>query len=84
MPDIEETIVRQHLQAAHDRGGGWQMAMRMMARRILKLEDWMIREGLDPSNEYGERNRTGTGTAEIHSHSTPTSRSGLVHGTEKV
>lgn len=34
-----EAIVRQYLQKAHDRNGGQQMAMLMMAERILLLED---------------------------------------------
>lgn len=47
MPDIEETAVRRYLQEAHNRGGGWEMAMRMMARRILVLEDRLLRAGVD-------------------------------------
>lgn len=31
MTDIETRIVKAYLQRAHDRGGGWQMAMNMMA-----------------------------------------------------
>lgn len=34
-----EAIVRQFLQKAHDRGGGMEMAMLMMAERILLLGD---------------------------------------------
>ena len=34
-----DAIVRDYLQKAHDRGGGWQMAMLMMAERILLLGD---------------------------------------------
>lgn len=47
MPDIEETAVRRYLQEAHNRGGGWEMAMRMMARRILVLEDRLLRAGVE-------------------------------------
>lgn len=34
-----EAIVRQFLQKAHDRGGGMEMAMLIMAERLLLLED---------------------------------------------
>ena len=42
----EEREVRKYLQSAHDRGGGWQMAMFMMARRIEVLQDKLVRAGL--------------------------------------
>jgi uncharacterized membrane protein len=35
----QEAIVRQFLQKAHDRNGGTEMTMLMMAERILLLED---------------------------------------------
>lgn len=47
MADSEEARVRKYLQAAHDRGGGWSMAMRMMARHIEVLEDRMERAGME-------------------------------------
>lgn len=47
MSDIEEQAVRLYLQEAHNRGGGWSMAARMMARRILVLEDRLMRAGVD-------------------------------------
>lgn len=47
MADIEEMAVRRYLQAAHDRRGGWEMAMRMMASRLLVLEDRLLRAGVD-------------------------------------
>lgn len=34
---IREQIVRHYLQLAHDRGGGWQMAMFMMANEMERL-----------------------------------------------
>lgn len=37
--DNVDAVVRSYLQKAHDRGGGWQMAMRMMAEQILLLGD---------------------------------------------
>lgn len=33
--DAEDKIVRHYLQVAHDRGGDWRMAMRMMAYNLL-------------------------------------------------
>ncbi|MGI3169961.1 hypothetical protein ACRARG_12450 [Pseudooceanicola sp. C21-150M6] len=47
MADIEEKAVRLYLQEAVNRGGGWEMAMRMMAGRILVLEDRLLRAGVD-------------------------------------
>lgn len=47
MADLEETIVRRYLQTAQDRRGGWEMAMRMMASRLLVLEDRLLRAGVD-------------------------------------
>jgi len=43
---IEDDAVRHFLQLANDRGGGWEMAMRMMANRILVLEDRLLRAGV--------------------------------------
>jgi hypothetical protein len=35
----EERMIRHYLQAAHDRGGGWQMAMRMMAYNLMAARE---------------------------------------------
>ncbi len=43
---LDEAAVRKYLQAAQDRGGGWSMAMHMMADRILALEDRLERAGI--------------------------------------
>lgn len=37
--DVEERIVRHYLQAAQDRGGGWQMAMRIMAYNLMAARE---------------------------------------------
>lgn len=47
MADTEDKAVNRYLQEAQNRGGGWGMAMRMMARRILVLEDRLLRAGVD-------------------------------------
>ena len=39
--------MRAYLQKAVDTRGGWQMAMRMMASRMLVLEDRLLRAGID-------------------------------------
>ncbi|MDF1606937.1 hypothetical protein PZ897_01970 [Hoeflea sp. YIM 152468] len=44
---IEDQILQAYLQKSHDKGGGWQMAMRMMASRMLVLEDRLLRAGVD-------------------------------------
>lgn len=41
----DEKIIRAYLQAAHNRGGSYQMAMNMMADRINVLEDRLGRAG---------------------------------------
>lgn len=47
-----EAIRRDYLQKAHNRGGGWEMAMLMMAEEILLLNDALacaqIASGPDP------------------------------------
>lgn len=37
--DCQEKIVRHYLQAAHDRGGGWEMAMRMIAYNLMAARE---------------------------------------------
>lgn len=37
--DYQDRIVRHYLQAAHDRGGGWEMAMRMMAYNLMAARE---------------------------------------------
>ena len=44
---MEDEILRAYLQKAADTRGGWQMAMRMMASRMLVLEDRLLRAGVD-------------------------------------
>ena len=64
MADIEDKAVSRYLQEAHNRGGGWGMAMRMMARRILVLEDRLIRAGVDFPDAPGiapEKQKEGAG-----------------------
>lgn len=43
---IDDKIIRAYLQAAHDRGGSYQMAMNMMAERVILLEDRLTRRGV--------------------------------------
>lgn len=51
---IDETIVRAYLQDAMNKGGGWQMAMNMMADRLIVLEDRLLRAGVDfPTDPRG-------------------------------
>ncbi|MCO5159603.1 MAG: hypothetical protein M9939_00585 [Mesorhizobium sp.] len=51
---IDEKIVRAYLQDAHNKGGGWKMAMFMMADRLLVLEDRLLRAGVDfPTDPRG-------------------------------
>lgn len=35
----EDRMIRHYLQTAHDRGGGWQMAMRMMACNLMAARE---------------------------------------------
>lgn len=42
----DDKIIRAYLQAAHDRGGSFQMAMGMMVNRIMVLEDRLTRRGV--------------------------------------
>lgn len=42
----EEKIIRAYMQAAHNRGGSFYMAMSMMVQRILVLEDKLERASL--------------------------------------
>ncbi len=44
---IDDQIIRAYLQAAHNRGGSFHMAMGMMAARILVLEDRLLRARID-------------------------------------
>ena len=44
---IEDRILRRYLQSAKDKGGGWEMATRMMVSRMLVLEDQLLRAGVD-------------------------------------
>jgi aminopeptidase C len=37
--DCQDRIVRHYLQAAHNRGGGWEMAMRMMAYNLMAARE---------------------------------------------
>jgi hypothetical protein len=39
----DDKIIRAYLQAAHDRGGSYTMAMSMMVNRIILLEDRLTR-----------------------------------------
>ena len=41
----DEKCVRDYLQAAHNRGGSFEMAMGMMAQRIELLEDRLMKAG---------------------------------------
>lgn len=43
---LEDKIVREYLQAAHNRGGSYAMAMSMMAQRLVVLEDRLQRAGM--------------------------------------
>lgn len=43
---LEDKIVQKYLQAAHDRGGSYAMAMSMMAQRLVALEDRLQRAGM--------------------------------------
>lgn len=43
---IEDRIIRDYLQAANNRGGGYAMAMSMMASRLVVLEDRLSRAGV--------------------------------------
>lgn len=40
---IDDRIIRAYLQAAHNRGGSFHMAMLMMASRLILLEDRLLR-----------------------------------------
>ncbi len=52
---IDEAIVRAYLQDANNKGGGWIMAMNMMADRIIVLEDKLLRAGVDfPADPRGK------------------------------
>lgn len=55
MADAEDKSVNRYLQEAQNRGGGWGMAMRMMARRILVLEDRLLRAGVEFPDPPGVR-----------------------------
>lgn len=43
---IDDQIIRAYLQAAHKRGGSFQMAMHMMVERMLVLEDKLLRSAV--------------------------------------
>lgn len=43
---LEDKIIRAYLQASHNRGGSWHMAMGIMAYRLLVLEDKLFRAGI--------------------------------------
>lgn len=43
----DDRCVRNYLQAAHNRGGSFHMAMLMMAQRIELLEDRLMKAGRD-------------------------------------
>jgi len=49
---IDDRIIRDYLQAAQNRGGGWQMAMGMMASRLIYLEDRLdrVKAPFDPDS----------------------------------
>jgi len=51
-----EAIRRDYLQKAHDRGGGWEMAMLMMAEEILHLNDALALAQIYANNDFGVRN----------------------------
>lgn len=52
---IDEAIVRAYLQDAHNKGGGWQMAMLMMADRLVALEDHLLRASINfPTDPRGK------------------------------
>ena len=41
----DDLIIRAYLEAAHNRGGSYQMAMHMLVQRIDMLEDLLMRAG---------------------------------------
>lgn len=43
----DDQIVRGYLQAAHNRGGSFHMAMLMMVNRMILLEDRLLLAGVD-------------------------------------
>jgi len=43
---IDDKIIRAYLQAAHNRGGSFHMAMLMMVQRMFVLEDRLLRAGV--------------------------------------
>ncbi|NTF54899.1 hypothetical protein G6L12_08325 [Agrobacterium rhizogenes] len=43
---IDDQIIRAYLQAAHNRGGSFHMAMLMMVQRMFVLEDRLLRAGV--------------------------------------
>ena len=43
---LEDQIIRAYLQAAHNRGGSYHMAMSMMVQRMFVLEDKLQRAGI--------------------------------------
>ena len=48
----QDDLVKSYLQRAHDLGGGWPMALNMMAAEIIRLRDlgvgWRLQEAARP------------------------------------
>ena len=57
--DHQDRIIRHYLQSAHDRGGGWQMAMRMMAYNLMAAREGKPEQHSD-LDEKSEKKRCRT------------------------